>query len=207
MNILETPFADVQPDDGFSVVEVNLEPREISLHVVLREHGVLNYDTVLGAGVEVWKEDAPDVFAKGRQARAKLVLDAILRYFNTGGSWEELDSMLEAVHPFIPGGVTFAGWQYFDDDLDLNEGFPIDVFLDDAGEHVTMWVHGSHLETLTIDDYVRLMEGEDDSGDQEATGDGEDRPLRGDEDLLSECDPQPEDRDPGTARALPGPEA
>ncbi len=207
MNILETSFADVQPDDGFSVVEVNLEPREISLHVVLRERGVIDYDTVLGAGVEVWKEDMPDVFAKGRQERARLVMAAILRYFSTGGSWEELDSMLEAVHPFIPGGIVFAGWQYYDSDLDLNEGFPIDVFLDDQGENVTIWVHGSHLETLTIDDYVRSLEDEDDISNQETAGDDEDSSVCGDEGLSGECDPQQADRDPGTTRALPGPKA
>ncbi len=196
-------FADIHPDDGYGVVEVNMEPTEISLHLVLRSQGEEIRD-----GVEVWRDRRTDEFAKGRQARARLMLEAIARYFNTGGNWDELRSLITSAYSYVQDGLTFAGWHYFSDYVDPDDGSPIDVFLDDQKMNVTVWAYGSYIETVSINDYVRsLEEGEDeDEDDQETTPESQDGAVRGDEDARSAHDSYPADHRARTTVALPGPE-
>ena len=200
-------FADIHPDDGYSVVEVNMEPMEISLHLTLRSQGEEIRDSL-----EVWSEKCTDEFAKGRQARVRLVLEAIARYFNTGGCWSELQSLVASAYMFIQDGLNFAGWNYFSDYTDLDDGSPIDVFLDDQKMNVTVWDHGNYVETVSVDAYVRSLE-EDQSEDgdendgQEPAPESEDRAVRGDEDARSADNSHTADCGARETLALPGPAA
>ena len=102
------------PGDGFQVVELDM--LDLSLHVELRsgkEIVPINPDLPADEQTaEVARWVSPTPADRGDCARLGLVMDAVCRYLNTGGSWEQLGRSLSALRRVVPGGLSFPGYRY-----------------------------------------------------------------------------------------------
>jgi hypothetical protein len=150
------PFDKLEPKDGFRIVEHDQGGLEISLHVGLYVEGDLMeaFDRdPMNATAEIWQQKMPEAGDRGRRARAKLLAEAICRYFNAGGSWEELEDMQREMRLVVQGGLSVEGWHYFDGYVDT-EGNYTHIWTD--GHNVVRWVEGEYVDTgLTLFDLER----------------------------------------------------
>ena len=152
----------MEPKDGFHIFPHELGSMEISLHVGLYQQGVLDFDHELGAAsVEVYACSNPEPADYGARNRAWLAAEAICRYINTGGSWDELASIIATMQRMIPGTVVRDGWHLFDTYVDT-EGNHTHVFCENSAGRVVRWVEGEYVDTgLTLNDLRREAEEED----------------------------------------------
>lgn len=138
------------PGDGFQVVELDM--LDLSLHVELRsgkEIVPINPDLPADEQTaEVARWVSPTPADRGDCARLGLVMDAVCRYLNTGGSWEQLGRSLSALRRVVPGGLSFPGYRYvegvFNTDMVCEHLFvrePASVPVEDTP--AVLWVEGA----------------------------------------------------------------
>jgi hypothetical protein len=151
---MPNPFDELQPTDGYSVFEAGLGDQEAGIYLGMRMHGEIKEFLTLGdeSSVEVWNRLKPKVEDLGDRRRALLLAEAVCRYFNTGGDWDELNSLLPTMGAVIKGGLVFPGWRFMDSYIDTDGNFT-HVFVEEKGNKVVRWVEGQFVDTgLTLED-------------------------------------------------------
>ncbi len=159
---MTNPFDRLDPRDGYRVTECNQGELEISLHVGLYGDGDLQ-DAFDGdpqnATQEIWQCKLPEATDHGTRARVRLAMEAICRYFNSGGTWEELEDVQRLARPVVRG-LHLDGWHYFDGYIDTDSNFT-HIWVSDVGGMVR-WVEGEYIDTnLTLADLERELEEDD----------------------------------------------
>ena len=166
MNQSANPFDRLEPRDGFRVVKHEQGALEISLHVGFFTAGEWRelFDHVgPDATEEIWAHKMPEAVDHGRRARAHLLIEAHCRYFNSGGTWDELDDMQNRLRRAIPSGLSVEGWHYFDGYIDTEGNFT-QLWVEDGGERVVRWVEGQFVDTgLTLADIERETDDEEEA--------------------------------------------
>lgn len=90
-----------------------------------------------------WPEPSHADF--GAAVRAELVGDAVARYLNTGGTWDELAQILRNLRAMAPGGLAFPGYHLFDSYRTLEGDFQ-HIFVKDGTEEAVLWEEARHNE-------------------------------------------------------------
>jgi uncharacterized protein YgiB involved in biofilm formation len=67
-----------------------------------------------------------------------MVLDAVTRFLNTGGRWNELSAALFVLHRVVPNGIHFAGYHYCRSDL-TTDGYQHVFVADDGSDQAVLW--------------------------------------------------------------------
>jgi hypothetical protein len=194
---MNDPFETLDAKDGYHVTRVDAGPH-VSLHAQVHAGGelvdpgdfLLNVQTDQGT-VEIreWREATPA--DDGEATRLHLVLEAVCRYFNTGGRWEELGHALKRLGLIAPGGLDFPGYHY-SDAYPLGDGRYEHLFVkDDNSRTAVLWEEPEYAEagdslvggTIRITDLDTLLQEqeEDDPGEPEGDEEGDD----------AEADPAP----------------
>jgi len=106
------PFYPIESNDGFHVVQTECGP--ILTLSVLAYYGGVPCNIVdkdpANTTVEIMEYTKPTAQARGECERLRLVMDAVCRYFTTGGSWGELANSLQLARTIIKGGIVFPGY-------------------------------------------------------------------------------------------------
>lgn len=191
-----TPFDKMKGSDGFHVIEVDAAG-QAALQLVLRQEGETEFEVLDNSDGEVWCRKNPTARDAAERHRAEIVMEAICRYFNTGGSWDELNQMLEVAEGFIPGGIVFPGWHYYDGHFD-REGKPVDIFVKEGTGEMVRWFQSGYFEPTSEDDLISELEEDYDEGEEEHCG-GLRGPLGAEDPSEESCDVQ------APYPALPGP--
>lgn len=160
----DDPFHALEGRDGFHVVKVELGP-VLTLTVMTYYGGVLcnvNSDPE-NASVEILDLYDPTPAQRGGAERLRLVMDAVCRYFTTGGTWAELSQALATARKVVQGGVAFPGYHlvtsYSTTDGDYQHVFAADdgsgravlwnePEVGDAGTPVGGWIESTTLEKI-----------------------------------------------------------
>lgn len=150
----ENVFDLLHPSDGYHVKRIT-NSLSLSLYVGVNAEGTLA--TIEDAGdVEVWSKVMPE-YSKGdfgEQCRNADVLEALCRYFNTGGQWDDLMELIESSKKIIKGPLVFDGWVYFEGYRDV-EGSFTNIWKAEEDDSVVRWVVGSFIDTaLTMEDLL-----------------------------------------------------
>jgi len=194
---MENPFKRLEPSDGYNVVPYDLGELEISLCVGVRMEGEIQEFLGLGpeSMVTIWERKVPDGADRGARERARLLSEAICRYFNTGGSWDELEDVQRRMQTVVQGGLVMPGWDFFDAYVDT-EGNYTSTYLETGGTGVVRWVEGQFVDMgLTLEDLSMEL---DNAGEAEEEVHTSTTPRR-------RQDPETEDGSSGGFKALPGP--
>lgn len=194
-------FERLHPSDGFSVKRVETA-RGISLHVGIWQGGELTNPfgaTPEDATTEILEHKEASAADLGQTTRLELVLDAVCRYFTTGGDWDELQSALAAARRVIVGGLTYPGYDLIDS-YSNTEGNYEHVFVQTGTDNVVLWVEDQFIDRKNLEQLRR-----------EQTADWTDDDAEGPEDpstsLLGFSDPTDEGETDSSADAAEEPPA
>jgi len=158
-------FDDLFPDDGFRVIRHDMDGLEISLHVGLYVGGELQnvFDSAPeDATVEIWSRSPPQHDDYGARQRVRLVAEAICRFLNAGGTWDELLEVQNRMQLVAQGPISIDGWRYMDGYVDTEGNFTHVFLADDNSGRVVRWVEGEFIDTdLTLHDLAAEMEEDD----------------------------------------------
>lgn len=149
-------FERLHPSDGFRVKRVETA-RGISLHVGIWQGGELTNPfgaTPEDATTEILEHKDASAVDLGRTTRLELVLDAICRYFTTGGDWDELQSAMATARRVIVGGLTYPGYDLIDS-YSNTEGNYEHVFVQTGTDKVVLWVEDQFIDRKTIEQLRR----------------------------------------------------
>lgn len=157
------PFDQLDPGDGFCIEEVTLPGELIELYVgVISERAWLSELAGQDASQEVWSCHNPQPRDYAARDRLKLVLDWVCRYFNSGGSWDELDAALASMKKTILGGFSPPGYHLLDVFVDT-EGAFTQFWVRNFGDQVVCWVEDDYIDTeLTLMDVHSALQADDD---------------------------------------------
>jgi len=196
-------FDQLDPDDGFTVFLHELGQIEASIWLGWRERGHLKYGgPEESKAVEIWRADHPTAADLGRRSRARVLAEAVCRYFTAGGNWDELRALIDEMARLIPGGLVFPGYHLFDTYTDA-KGHVVYVYVRTGTNEVVRWVaptgdEAGFIDHITLEDLQREAEEGDAAG---CEGDLSCSPaLLGSDDLQAA---EPPDDDPPR---FPGPE-
>jgi hypothetical protein len=175
------PFDQLDPTDGYhAALSVTGSYASLSFFCysggvlldVAGENGIATVETVV----------APSDVDRGRLVRLYLVLDAVARYFTTGGSWHELMTCLQQIKTVVPSGLEFPGWFLYDSYL-ASDGNYQHVFSRADTEHAALWEEpgrsesgmpiGGFIDTRSLFSILQTWEGDNVSGET-TEGPGED---------------------------------
>lgn len=157
-----TPFDELKPGDGYQVVTSELGRMQIYIQAGIKVGGEWLKFEHRAPTYEVWEADTPKAQDYAERARAMLLLEAICRFFNSGGSWPEAEHLLDNIRPVITGGITHVGWHLYDTYLDT-EGVHTMIWVKDNSDQVVRWVAGAFIDHLTLNDLQNELEQDDDS--------------------------------------------
>lgn len=133
---MDNPFAGLEPQDGYRVVEVSQRPQEVSLHVVLYMHGKP------GDSHQFWSAKKPALIDEGKKARLAMFGEALCRYFNAGGTWQELYEAQWALEPNVVGVLP-------------EDCYLLDCYIDTEGNPTYVWYHTkTHQVTKWAKDFI-----------------------------------------------------
>lgn len=131
---------DTHPEDGFRVLDVIVADRH-ALYVVLRTDGV-RVD-LPGRELEaylMWGQTAPTPEQLGDKARTKLLIDAMCRYVNTGGTTADLCGWGERLKYACNGAVmTMPGGFKLIDSILNTEGNHEHLFQSEQSNQIIRW--------------------------------------------------------------------
>ena len=97
----------------------------------------------------------PDLRQLGALRRAEWLLQSLVRYFNTGGSWEEFQSLLARLRLVIPDGRCPAGYFYCSSEITV-DGDWLHQFRDQSDpERVVLWAEDWFWDKVYADPTVR----------------------------------------------------
>lgn len=151
------PFDNLEAGDGFRIKQVEYpagNPTSVSLHVCAYAKGELRNlfcsDDPEEATVEIkeWKDPTPADM--GACNRLQLALDAIARYLNTGGSWEELATAVEVMKRLAAAGLRFPGYHLLES-VSNTEGDYEHLFVRDGTTDCVLWVEDQFIDHKTLD--------------------------------------------------------
>lgn len=148
-----SPFDGLDPADGYRAELTSLDS-EVAVHVLLNQGGCITAPFDLPADeasceIKAWSD--PTLADHGAASRLQLVMDAICRYFTTGGSWEELERAQARSKQILRGGLDFPGYHYHLGELNTN-GVYEHVFLKDDGSGAAiLWVEDEFIESTTLE--------------------------------------------------------
>lgn len=171
------PFDSMDANDGYAARTVALpadSPTDVSVFVHAYAGGDMLPSFDGGedgsATVEVWSTPEVGDKAVGAASRVETVMEAVCRYFNTGGSWDELAGVLTEAKSVIVGGLSFPGY-YLHETAQNTDNVYEHVFVkDDGSGEAVLWVEDQFIDRTTL---RRIEEGREEA-------DGEDRPGDGD---------------------------
>ncbi|MCI0420751.1 MAG: hypothetical protein L0312_16245 [Acidobacteria bacterium] len=172
-------FDSMDPRDGFRIRSIEKETRA-SLHAEFYQGGELALCFGLSdedATVEILEWLNPVPADHGSARRLFLVLDALCRYLNTGGQWEQLDKAIERLRILARGGLVFTGYHYLEGDS-TKDGTYQHIFVKNGTEQAVRWEewdakgHG-FIDRLTLSE-LREQQANDERAWQE---EGPDRPV------------------------------
>lgn len=151
----EDPISGMDPRDGFRILAHELVEREISLHVGLFSGGEI--DRGFGGeegSIQVTSWDHPTPDRRGDCTRLRLLLEAVCRFFNTGGTWEQFDRSIGVLRDAIPDGRFLHGYYYADGAVNT-EGNYEHVFIDDSPSGlVVRWVEDMFVDPMTHEQFL-----------------------------------------------------
>jgi hypothetical protein len=108
--------------------------------------------------VRSWSSPGPE---EGGQAnRLYLLTDAVCRYFNTGGDWQEIAELLRCLARFIPGGLQFPDYHYLSGGVNTTGAYE-HVFRHKDGSRHVLWVEDGFIRAATqreLDDDVAQVQ-------------------------------------------------
>lgn len=202
----DDPFHALEGRDGFHVVRT--ERGSVLMLSVMAYYGDVPCNVVdndpNNASVELLDLYDPTPAAKGAVERLRLVMDAVCRYFTTGGTWREFDNALKKAEKVVKGGVAFPGYHlvtsYSTTDGDYQHVFAADdesgravlwnePEVGDNGLPVGGWIESTTLEAIQ----------EDQDNDEAAWGPRRPRGVTAEEGEAEEAGP------PGARPPLPLP--
>lgn len=136
------PFDGVEPGDGYRVERVVLDSPASSLSLFFTLNTNYNDPQLepCDGTVEVaeWKDPGP--VDAGASTRLELLLKALARYLNTGGTLGELDRTLEKSRELVVASALFPGYYLYDSYLNLENTYEhIFARADNSGEAV-LWI-------------------------------------------------------------------
>ena len=161
------PFEGLDPKDGFRVKQVDFptkNPTSISLHICAYVGGELqNIFPDRGpeeATVEIkeWKHPTPEDM--GACNRLQLVLDAICRYLNTGGNWEELTRAMVAMKTVAFGGLVFPGYHLLESQPNSDNDYE-HIFVKDGTDRAVLWVEDCFIDRFKALEQIKREREED----------------------------------------------
>jgi hypothetical protein len=106
---MDNPFAGLDGRDGFHAERVEKGDAYIGVYLVAYTGGQQAEASQL---VREWR--GPSAEDRGAAVRLELALEAVCRFLNTAGGWEELHRALTLTRLFAPGGLDFPGFFYAD---------------------------------------------------------------------------------------------
>ena len=162
------PLLNMHEDDGYRIRPGQLGPELwLELAFYLEGQRAAGFGTAAAGGVELAGWLMNDWRARGARARLQPVLEALCRYFNTGGEWGTLEAALTAFKAAVPGGRYLGPYAYFDGGL-TTEGCWEHLFVrDDTGPTGVLWSEGQYVEPRTTEDLL-AQEDHQDEGDSAA---------------------------------------
>jgi len=121
---------------------------------------------------DVYVNDNPQNLDIGVQSRLHDVMEAVCQYFNCGGSWDELERVLEQSRTVILGGLQFSGWVFLDSVED--EDGRVYRWVEDATGRIASWVAGEYIDT-DCGNFSSIVGGGDDGDLVHVQSAGDDR--------------------------------
>lgn len=162
MTMPHDPFESLQPCDGYTAVRTEVGD-DVRIDVVAF-HGGVPVDDLAGPAarrLELGRFRANDGVDEGNAARLFLLAGALCRYFNTGGSWEELDRALPPAREAMPVGLSFLPFVLADSQIN-EEGRGQHVFVDHETDRVVVWVEGAMaFRRTTVDALAEAAEADE----------------------------------------------
>lgn len=143
----DSPFYGLEGKDGFHVVKVT-GPATVCLHFVTYQGGdICTADSGLAPSLnsrELSQVALPATEAKLAELdRLYMVLDAVMRFFNTGGTWDELLAAVTVIRTAIPTGLHFEGYHYCRSNL-TSDGYQHVFVANDGSGHAVLWQEPEH---------------------------------------------------------------
>lgn len=137
------PFDAITEKDGYHVTRID-SPTSVSLFCACYGGGE---PIVVGKSgtTEIWHYDNPTHKQRGEMIRAELLGDALARFLNTGGSWEDAALLMANMRDVAPGGLAFPGYHLLDS-YRTTEGTFQHVFVKDGTEEAVLWEEPNHNE-------------------------------------------------------------
>lgn len=161
-------FDVMRADDGYRVDMVAIGDHVLALHVGMYQKGMLtNFITDTGqpvcgadAAPEIIKWVEPTFVEQGQCNRLYYLMDAVLRYLNTGGTWEQFDMVVSRMRDFAFGPLTFPGYTFRASEVtslgDWEHAFlanNADARHNDDLPEMVVWCEGSFISRCTIKQY------------------------------------------------------
>lgn len=134
-----SPFDKIDPRDGYRCTTYASADEGLRVSVEMYSLG----ERLKGA--DVYVNNVPQNVDIGVASRLHSFMEALCRYFNCGGSWDELNLALEQAETVILGGLQFEGWVFLDTvDSDDGEAYR---WVEDATGRIAVWVADEYIET------------------------------------------------------------
>lgn len=149
------PFDQLHPADGYRAEAVSFGA-QMSVFVKLLSRGVLRpaLPGMADPSVEVHEIKSAVPADVGRHLRAVEISQALCRYFNSAGDWDELHDILNKMRPVLVGGLLVPGWHFVDHWTDT-EGAHVYLFKADDRDEYVRWEEDVCIETGLTDADVR----------------------------------------------------
>lgn len=209
----DDPFHALEGKDGFHVVKI--ESGSVLMLSCMAYGGGVPCNLVSAdpndASVEIFEVQDPTPAKHGAVIRLHLALDAVARYFTTGGSWMELDNALRKMEDVVKGGLRFPGY-HLTTSYSTTEGTYQHVFTKDDGTGAAvLWEEpevgdsglpiGGWIEPTTLDALREQQENDDTAWGQRLVeaveAEERDPAAQGGEADLLQLPPGPGVQDPG----------
>lgn len=206
----------LDPADGLRVRRHEVPGQRVGVEAFLRVGGVPV--PFLGAQetfvvLKAW--DGPGLAEVGRCTRLQILMEAVVRYLNTGGDWQELGDVLKVLHDAFPVRPADNGYTFLSTDVTLVDydeetdrptiGYE-HYFLRAGTQEGVLWVEDQFIEPRSFTDYLSLF------GDDAMTDDavvvsltGDDQHVRARQALRApQAEPDPQAEGQGGQEAAPG---
>lgn len=134
------PEFPIDPWDGYRVSDDDMGHLQLGLALELFREGAPADVADEARRVPLWTCPAPCDADYARRSRLQLVLQAVTDYVNAGGSRQELQEALGELLPRLPEAVGYGDFVLYD------------VYVDRAGQRVTVWRHPDR------DEFVRWVD-------------------------------------------------
>lgn len=138
-------FDTFSPFDHWGLTTSELVGMYFGVNLVFREGGQISDARPRSL---IWEVDAgsPEIRVYGEFYRVKLLAEALCRYFNTGGDWEELDQVVANVREVVSGGIVVPGWEYLYGEIDGDAHFR-HIWMDRQSGRAVCWVEQEYIDT------------------------------------------------------------